>query len=129
MNERKPSLLILDDAAEYLHSLELVLRGHFRVQTAGDADMARKGVQDAPPDAALIDVCLDEAEHDDRSGLEFVEWLGRHSPNTKVVVMSALDDIDLPRASASHGAAAFLKKPVDIHELRKVLKDLLNHDA
>lgn len=121
MNEEKPILLIVDDAAEYLRSLEMVLRGHFAVRTAGTVEAAQASVREVCPDAALVDVCLDETVEQDRSGLDLVVWLKTTCPRLRVVVMSALEDSALPQRALDCGADAFVRKPVELHELKTVL--------
>jgi DNA-binding response OmpR family regulator len=121
----KPNLLVVDDVPEYLRSLELVLRAHYSVEAAISAIDAKAKIEKHQPDAAIVDVCLDETVEYDRSGLSLVKWLKARSAQLPIVVMSALDDASIPEETMKAGADAFLKKPINLSELRRILDSLI----
>lgn len=120
-------LLVVDDIPEYLNSLTLVMRGQYSIEPVDSARGAEAAFKRNPPDAALVDVRLDEMVDGDRSGLDLVKWLKTQMPNLPVIVMSALDDPSLPDDSLEAGADAFLKKPVNLAELRRLLDSLISN--
>lgn len=128
MIEQEPKLLIVDDIAEYLRSLEMVLRSHFEIRTASTVKEAKDRVQAAKPDVALIDVCLDETINNDKSGFDLVDWLSEKHSEIKVIVISALEEVSLPDEALAHGANAFVRKPVNLQDLKKVLYEVLGRD-
>lgn len=119
-------LLIVDDVPEYTRSLEVVLRAHFRVSTANSVTRAQESYYAVQPAAALVDVRLDESLPNDRSGLDLVRWLKAESPELPVIVMSAVEDVSLPEQAKEAGADAFIKKPINLAELRRVLSSLIS---
>lgn len=127
--QKSPVLLVVDDVPEYLRSLEVVLRAHFLIAAASSPKRAQDAFQEHRPDAALIDVRLDEAVPNDRSGLDLVRWLKAQSPELPVVVMSAVEDVSLPEHAKKAGADAFLKKPINLAELRQLLNSLIGQRA
>ena len=120
-------ILIVDDVPEYLNSLKLVLRGNFSIDAVGSVRAAEAAFNENPPDAALVDVRLDEMVEHDRSGLDLVKRLKTRLSALPVVVMSALDDPSLPDDALKAGADAFIKKPVNLGELRRVLATLIGN--
>ena len=73
----------------------------------------------------LSDIRLSESNDDDRHGLELIRTVRTRRPDLPIVAMSALDSPDVAQASLSAGANRFLRKPIVVTELRKLLADLL----
>ena len=120
----KPVILILDDQTQYLRSLERALRGGFEVRPAANqADAIQKLTDEVA--VVLTDIRLSESNDDDRQGLEFIGIARTRWPDLPIVAMSALDSPDVEQASLSAGANRFLRKPIVVTDLRKVLADLL----
>lgn len=117
-------LLIVDDSPDYLASLAAALRSGYDVDAAQDVAAARVKVAGGGFMAALVDVCLDEANPADRSGLDLTRELRKAQPAMPVIVMSALPDTDLSERAAEMGAAGFLRKPISLAQLHEVLGEL-----
>ena len=56
------------------------------------------------------------------NGLEMVERIKQTQPNLKFIILSAYTDFDYARRAIQSGAADYLKKPVNRHELIALLK-------
>ena len=63
------------------------------------------------PDLAIIDILMPEM-----SGLEVQSRLGRISPSTRVIVLTARDDPSVRRMAMNAGASAFFIKGVESGE-------------
>jgi len=121
----KSKLLILDDFIPYLESLKNVLSDDYEVITASSLDEA---IKKSSPDVNLflIDICLDELKPGiDKSGIDFLRWVKTNFPNIPVVMMSAYRDFDAVVEALNLGADKFLKKPINIDELKETIKNLI----
>jgi DNA-binding NtrC family response regulator len=123
--QEKPSILIVDDLQEYLHSLEHILKQDYAVSAAVSLDQAKEKMAHERVDIALIDVRLNESDQSNRDGLLLLKWIKEHHPAISVVMMSAYRDFDHAVDALNMGADRFLKKPIEITELKKTLAELV----
>ncbi len=119
-----PRLLILDDQQMYLRSMERALQHDFAVTGVGTVAEARERCQVAL-DVVLTDICLNEADKDDRQGLEFIRWLHGQNATISIVAMSAMDDPTLETEARAAGASHFLRKPIVVSQLKALLKSII----
>jgi len=117
-------ILIVDDIEEYLTSLENALKGEYEILKARSLEEGKKIAKSEKIDLAIVDIRLSEDDINNKDGLVFLEWLKMNYPEVKVVVMSAYKEFDLAVESLNLGAEYFLKKPINIIELKGVLKTL-----
>ena len=117
-------VLIIDDVEEYLRSLENALRSQFQVITTTSLDGAKE-TMDKSIDIALVDIRLSEEDSSNRDGLLFLEWARMNYPQVPVIMMSAYREFDLAVDSLNLGAAYFLRKPINLFELKALLKTFL----
>src|ERR1019366_3458923 len=68
------------------------------------------------------DVVLSDVRMDDVGGLELLRELRVRSPGVDVVLMTAYDDMPTVVAAMRDGAAEFLTKPLDLTEVRAVMR-------
>ncbi len=115
-------ILIVDDIVEYLESLKRVLSDEFEVDTAESfEDVKNKMLEEF--DLFLVDICLDEAKPGiDKTGVEILKWIKERFPQKPVIMMSAYRDFDAVVESLNLGAEKFLKKPINITELKELMK-------
>jgi len=114
-------VLILDDVEEYLASLENALRDEFEVITALSLEEAKQNT-DNTIDIALVDIRLSEEDPSNKDGLLYLEWVRMNYPRIPVIMMSAYREFDLAVESLNLGASYFLRKPINILELKALLK-------
>jgi len=124
----KKKILIVDDTISYLESLTRVLSDDYAVETASNLDEAlSKATKDI--ELFLIDICLDpEKPGVDKTGIEILRWLKTNLPKSPVIMMSAFRDFDAAVEAVNLGAEKFLKKPINISELREIIKGILKND-
>lgn len=118
------TVLIVDDLAEYLRSLQRALSAEHTITTASSLEEAQAVIRLSIPDVALVDVRLSESEPDNRDGLRLLEWLRSYAPNLPVIMMSAYRDFEIAVDALNFGSKRFLKKPIDLRELKTLLRDL-----
>lgn len=54
-------------------------------------------------------------------GVELLEWIHRHRPDTKTIVISGHDDFDFVRYTVKYGGMDYILKPIDADELNEAL--------
>ncbi len=114
----KRSILIVDDDAWIRSSLtDALSRSGKEVRTAEDADAALTALAESPADVVLTDVRMPGMD-----GLELLRLLRERMPDVAVVLMTAYDDLPTVSAAMREGAADFLVKPLDLHQLRGVIE-------
>jgi DNA-binding NtrC family response regulator len=123
------SLLIVDDAEDYLGALTRALSSRWQVVAARSYDEAVQALAAHAPPVALVDVRLSETDPENADGLKVLQWLRAHQPGVKVVMMSAYRDFDIAVNALNAGATAFLKKPIDLRELKALLQSLVQSSA
>jgi len=119
-------ILIVDDIEEYLDSLANALRDEYDVLKARTLEEAKSLASKHHIDIALVDIRLSEEDMTNRDGLVFLEWMKMNYPNIPVVVMSAYQEFDLAVDALNLGAEYFLKKPINLIELKGVLERVLS---
>jgi len=117
-------ILIIDDIEEYLDSLENILMNDFEVIKALTLKEAKAKMNESIK-VALVDIRLKEDDPQNRDGLIFLEWVKMNFPKTKVIIMSAYQEFDLAVDALNLGAEYFLRKPINLVELKGTIKTLI----
>jgi DNA-binding NtrC family response regulator len=120
-------VLILDDREDYLRALQAALRKDFDVVCATSVEEANR-LMDTTAKVALVDVRLSELDPSNRDGLRFLEQTKREHPGTPVIMMSAYRDVDALETLEAN-ADFFLRKPIDLRELRSLLREFAERGA
>jgi signal transduction histidine kinase/CheY-like chemotaxis protein len=119
---RMGSILVVDDErgiSEIVKSF-LVADGH-SVQTAPDAESAMALTRSMPLDVVLTDIILPGA-----SGVDLLRQIRDFSPDIQVIMMTGDPTLGTASESLRLGAADYLQKPVDRHEILKAVRNALH---
>jgi CheY-like chemotaxis protein/tRNA A-37 threonylcarbamoyl transferase component Bud32 len=114
-------ILIVDDDATIRTTLADALTNadtEVDVATSAEAALARIGGE-WQPDLVLCDVRMQGLD-----GIGLLRMLRERVPRTSVVMMTAYHDVGTAVAALRAGAADFLCKPFDLHELRSIVARL-----
>ena len=120
----KPKILIVDDIEDYLQSLQRSLERDFEVLTATSIDEAKKKIT-KELELLLLDIRLEESDPSNRDGLLLLEWSKMNFPEIPVVMMSVYREFDLAVDSLNLGASYFLRKPINVSELKALLNTFI----
>ncbi|MCO6047986.1 response regulator [Aeoliella sp. ICT_H6.2] len=117
-------LLIVDDDLGVSWSLaKLAERMGLAADTVSTAEEAFVRLQDGSPDLVLLDIRLPKMD-----GLTAMRTIHRLSGDVPIIVMSAFNDLTTIKTAYRRGAAAFLKKPFTMEEVRSlILRTLCHH--
>ena len=118
-----PRLLIAEDSADMRESLKLLLeRAGYEVAVAADGACALELQRRQPADVLITDIFMP-----DQDGLETIQEFRHEFPQVRIIAMSGggarvggryLDIAELA------GADAVLRKPFEVSDLLRALKDL-----
>jgi len=118
-----PKVLIVDDEDQNLDFFEQVLTGEsFTVAKAHDGLEALDKFEKFAPDIVLLDLMMPRL-----NGYEVCSRLKRHPQARKVpiILLSALDEIEVQPMALQSGANIFLHKPVGAETLAANVRALL----
>ncbi len=116
-------ILVVDDVREYLDALGRALAADYDMLTASSLEEAKSKL-DASVMLALVDVRLSEEDAANRDGLLLLGWIRENRPSLPVVMMSAYRDFDAAADALNLGASRYLKKPINLRELKQTIAEL-----
>lgn len=119
------TVLLVDDIPEYVDMMELNLPEGCHVVAAYSAEEAKAAFGKETPDLAILDVRLNEADSENREGLELLKWIKASHPSVPVIMISAYREFEFEAESLTLGAEYFLRKPVQPDEFRACVEKVL----
>jgi DNA-binding NtrC family response regulator len=119
------TVLVADDERSICDAFRLLLEaeGHSAV-VASSGDEALALARSAAPDVAFVDVRMPGLD-----GLAVLAELHRTAPELPVVVMTAYGTLETAADALRHRAFDYLGKPLDLGEIRRVLRRALQGQA
>jgi len=120
----RTSVLVIDDETLFARAVVRHLeRAGYSVSHAATLAAAEAAVGTRTPDLILLDMRLP-----DGSGLDFLAHLRARSA-VPVIVMTAYGEVEDAVTAMKHAAADYLKKPLDLEELRLNVAKVLANSA
>src|SRR5215210_6289163 len=112
------TVLIVDDERTLARTVKAFLtESGYEAEVAGDAEKALELLESLRPDVVFTDVRLPGM-----GGIELLQRIREFDPTIPVIIMTAYGSIEGAVAAVKMGAFDYLKKPVDLEEL-KLLAD------
>ena len=121
MSDRaQPTILVIDDNADLLDSLRLVLElNGFTAVTAENGVRGLQAFRNRQPAVVLLDIMMPRLD-----GIETIGQMRRERPDAKIVAMSG-GNAEFRAAAIKRGAVAAIEKPFDPVALIDLLRTLL----
>lgn len=114
--------LVVDDEDDVRLFLEdFLAERDLDVDTAADAEEALEKIKVQPPDIMLLDVMMPGMD-----GLQCLEQVRKISPNTKVIMITALKDKEKINRAKKLGAHNYIVKPFSLNYLEEELTKLIS---
>ncbi len=120
----KQKLLIVDDDESILKQLKWAFNDEYTLFFASNRERALELLKEERPDLVALDLGLSphmSGEADDE-GIQILEEALRQDPLTKVIMITGNEDKEFSIKSIQMGAYDYYFKPVDIEELRLIMK-------
>src|SRR5512134_3014868 len=112
------SVLIVDDERTLARAMKAFLtESGYETETASDGEQAVEALERLRPDVVFTDVRLPGMH-----GIDLLRRIREFDPSIAVVVMTAFGSIEQAVEAVKLGAFDYVKKPVDLEEL-KLLAD------
>ena len=118
----KPTLLIVDDDEGIQTQMKWALTDDYEVVLAQDRESARTVMGEARPDVVLLDLGLPPRPNDTEEGFKALGELLADKPSVKIIVITGQGEKENALTAIGEGAYDFLGKPIEIDELRIILK-------
>lgn len=105
-------MLIVEDERDLCACLEdyFTAKG-FSVVSVFSGEEALERLMAGPADVVLLDILLPGL-----SGLEVLKRLRKLQPRARIIMVTALDQVELRAEARLYGAAAYITKPFDFSE-------------
>jgi len=122
MSSKTGSILIVDDEADILASLDELLKTEgYQTATASTAAEGRAKLDKEPFDLVLLDISLPDA-----NGIEVLRSIKRDSPEIPVIMITAYDSSQVAFQASREGAESYITKPWDNDKLLLEIRNLLD---
>ncbi len=117
----KPLCLVIDDEPD-LRELSVTSLSPLDIEcrTAENLEQAKAYLANE-----AFDVCLTDMRLPDGNGIELVEYINREYPQIPVAVITAHGNVETAVQALKAGAFDFIAKPVDLTQLRELVKTAL----
>ena len=118
----KPKLLIVDDDEEILTQMKWALGPDYEVLLAGERSEALKTFNSHRPAVTILDLGLPPRPNEPDEGLAALSGLLAMDGTAKVIIISGQGDKENALRAVGAGAYDFLCKPIEIEELKLLLR-------
>ena len=116
----RPSLLIVNDEPNFIALLERVLsREGYHVTAVDGSDKALHHLNRASFELAILDIKMYPM-----NGIELLAEIKKRAPSTQVIIVSGNLTDDIRDECKRLGATDYLKKPIQLAELKAVVRQV-----
>jgi putative PEP-CTERM system response regulator len=119
------SILIVDDDEHQRKQIYWALKDYYELFEAANRLETLQIVNENPVDLVLLDMRLPPKENTAEEGMKLLREIKRVHSEISVVVISADDDKKTSLEAVKHGAYDYFTKPLDLEEVKVVLKRAL----
>jgi response regulator RpfG family c-di-GMP phosphodiesterase len=123
-DNKKISVLIIDDEEPIRRLLAMYLSEEYTCLTAASADEATELLTSGPFNLVITDIAMPGT-----SGIELTQYIRRAYPDTVVIMVSGMSDINYAIDAMRHGAFDYLTKPFDLSQVMMAVDRALRYQA
>jgi two-component system response regulator PilR (NtrC family) len=121
MNKAKNQVLIVDDEPDIREVLELTLgRMNLETRSASNVEEGKHLLEQFK-----FDLCLTDMRLPDGNGIDLVRYIQEKYPYLPVAVITAFGNMETAIAALKAGAFDFVSKPLDLNDLRNIVRSAL----
>jgi DNA-binding NtrC family response regulator len=126
MERKKGRILIVDDNAQILNALQLLLKPEFEETTCiKNPNQLSSLLPSNNYDIILLDMNFRSGDNSGNEGLYWLSEILKSDPLAMVIMITAYGDINLAVSAIKKGAIDFIAKPWDAEKLIVTLKNAL----
>ncbi|OGC41440.1 hypothetical protein A2526_04825 [candidate division WOR-1 bacterium RIFOXYD2_FULL_36_8] len=114
------TILVVDDETSIRESFKLIFSDKYHLLQAASGEGAIKQIADHSVDVAYLDIRMPGMD-----GIETLKRLKELSPQTQVVMVTAVNDVQRASEAIKLGAFNYVVKPFDVDFILGLTKDLL----
>lgn len=119
-------IMVVDDEKDMQHLFEQRFRkerrnGEVELHFAFSAEDALSYIEKC--DLADLAVILSDINMPGMNGFQLLQIIREKYPDTRVLMITAYEDEENKERAISYGADAYLTKPLDFDELKKIIMD------
>ncbi len=114
--EKKDTILVVDDEHGVRQSFNMVLKDEYNVLLAGTGQEAIDIFTKNPVDMILLDICLPDSD-----GLELLEKFKEADPNTEIIMVTAVNEVQTAVKAIKLGAYEYIIKPFIVDDILTVI--------
>lgn len=122
LSSEKPKLLIVDDDESIRTQLKWALAQDYRVVLAEDRPTGLVALKQEHPWVVTLDLGLPPNPGGPEEGFRALAEMLEQNPWVKVVILTGQSEQENARHAIGQGAYDFLCKPIDVEELRRILR-------
>lgn len=119
VNDKKISILVVDDDPGVGASIKLELRDKYSVEVASTVDTARSKIESLKPQIVILDVHLSDATID---GLTFLQEIKRQHKQLQVIMLTAEKNSTSIVKAIRIGATDYITKPFERPDLLQTVE-------
>ena len=119
---KKPGILIIEDKKDIRDQMRWALSKEYIVHTAGDKKEALNAIAKKSPDVITLDLGLPPDEDGSTEGMACLKEIIALDPLSKVIIITGNTEKENALKGVSMGAYDYLAKPVEIDDLKVILK-------
>ena len=119
---QKPKILVIDDEEAIRTQMKWALVHDYDVFVATDEESAMEIMKKESPPLVTLDLGLPPDPEGTGEGLKLLDRILKDYPSTKVIVVTGNPDRSAALNAISQGAHDFFTKPIDIEELKAILR-------
>jgi len=124
MERKQPKILIVDDEEGIRSQIYWAFEDEYALYQAADYKQALKEAQENPPDVVTLDIALTPMA-DDLSGIKLLREFLLMDPYMKIIMVTGNEEKAAALESVKLGAYDYYQKPIDLAELRLIVKRAL----
>jgi cyclic di-GMP phosphodiesterase len=118
------SILIIDDEEPIRSLLAMYLSEEYTCRTAASADEATEILASGPFNLVITDIAMPGT-----TGIELSQYIRQAYPDTVVIMVSGMSDINYAIEAMRHGAFDYLTKPFDLSQVLMAVDRALRYQV
>src|ERR1051325_918151 len=120
----KPRILIVDDDEAITQQLYWTLTDEYDVVTANDMSTAIRRATFYKPDISILDLQMPPDKNEPTMGLQLLAFIKGHLPNSRVLIMSSNDQVEVQQACFKAGADEFFDLVIRTHNQNSRIRQM-----